>query len=66
VRDKNGKELFSALVRAGETKQIAGAGPFKVTLGNLSGLDAIAVDGKTVDPAKYSATRGNVARFTLP
>jgi cytoskeleton protein RodZ len=66
VRDKNGKELFSALVRAGETKQVAGDGPFKVTIGNKAGLDAIAFDGKPVDPAKYSAARGNVARFTLP
>ncbi len=66
VRDKNGKELFSALVRAGETKQVVGAAPLKVTVGNLAGLDAVAFDGKAVDPAKYSATRGNVARFTLP
>ncbi|QVN18914.1 helix-turn-helix domain-containing protein [Burkholderia pyrrocinia] len=66
VRDKNGKELFSALVRAGETKQVAGNGPFKVTIGNKAGLDAVAFDGKPVDPAKYSAARGNVARFTLP
>ncbi|EOH6073082.1 helix-turn-helix domain-containing protein [Burkholderia cenocepacia] len=66
VRDKNGKELFSALVRAGETKQVAGDGPFKVTIGNKAGLDAVAFDGKPVDPAKYSAARGNVARFTLP
>ncbi|AWV00111.1 DUF4115 domain-containing protein [Burkholderia sp. JP2-270] len=66
VRDKNGKELFSALVRAGETKQVAGDGPFKVTIGNKAGLDSVAFDGKPVDPAKYSAARGNVARFTLP
>ena len=66
VRDKNGKELFSALVRAGETKQVAGDGPFKVTIGNKAGLDAVAFDGKPVDPAKYSAARGNVARFALP
>lgn len=66
VRDKNGKELFSSLVRAGETKQVAGDGPLKVTIGNKAGLDAIAFDGKPVDPAKYSAARGNVARFTLP
>ncbi|RQS66144.1 helix-turn-helix domain-containing protein [Burkholderia sp. Bp8963] len=66
VRDKNGKELFSSLVRAGETKQVAGNGPLKVTIGNKAGLDTIAFDGKPVDPAKYSAARGNVARFTLP
>lgn len=66
VRDKNGKELFSGLVHGGEAKQVAGDGPFKVTIGNKAGLDAIAFDGKPVDPAKYSAARGNVARFTLP
>ncbi|MDR8728445.1 helix-turn-helix domain-containing protein [Burkholderia pseudomultivorans] len=66
VRDKSGKELFSGLVHAGEAKQVAGDGPFKVTIGNKAGLDAIAFDGKPVDPAKYSAARGNVARFTLP
>ncbi|MBM2764830.1 helix-turn-helix domain-containing protein [Burkholderia anthina] len=66
VRDKSGKELFSGLVRAGEAKQVAGDGPFKVTIGNKAGLDSVAFDGKPVDPAKYSAARGNVARFTLP
>ncbi|MCA8092580.1 helix-turn-helix domain-containing protein [Burkholderia anthina] len=66
VRDRSGKELFSGLVRAGEAKQVAGDGPFKVTIGNKAGLDSIAFDGKPVDPAKYSAARGNVARFTLP
>ncbi|KVN01920.1 MULTISPECIES: helix-turn-helix domain-containing protein [unclassified Burkholderia] len=66
VRDKNGKELFSALVRAGETKQVAGAAPLKVTIGNKAGLESVAFDGKPVDPAKYSTARGNVARFALP
>ncbi|AYQ38665.1 XRE family transcriptional regulator [Burkholderia aenigmatica] len=66
VRDKSGKELFSGLVHSGEAKQVAGDGPFKVTIGNKAGLDTVAFDGKPVDPAKYSAARGNVARFTLP
>ncbi|TBW56362.1 helix-turn-helix domain-containing protein [Burkholderia thailandensis] len=66
VRDKNGKELFSALVRAGETKQVAGDAPLKITIGNKAGLESVAFDGKPVDPAKYSAARGNVARFALP
>ncbi|WP_048994978.1 DUF4115 domain-containing protein, partial [Burkholderia multivorans] len=66
VRDNRGKELFSGLVHAGEAKQVAGDGPFRVTIGNKAGLDAIAFDGKPVDPAKYSAARGNVARFALP
>ncbi|KIX46952.1 XRE family transcriptional regulator [Burkholderia pseudomallei] len=66
VRDKNGKELFSALVRAGETRQVAGDAPLKVTIGNKAGLESVAFDGKPVDPAKYSTARGNVARFALP
>jgi cytoskeleton protein RodZ len=66
VRDKSGKELVSALVKAGETRQIAGETPLRVTIGNRAGLDSVTFDGKTVDPAKYSAGRGNVARFALP
>jgi cytoskeleton protein RodZ len=66
VRDRTGKELFSGLVHAGEAKQVAGDPPLKVTIGNKAGLDTVAFDGKSVDPAKYSAARGNVARFTLP
>lgn len=59
-------ELFSALVRAGETRQVAGDAPLKVTIGNKAGLESVAFDGKPVDPAKYSTARGNVARFALP
>ncbi|AJK46745.1 helix-turn-helix domain-containing protein [Burkholderia plantarii] len=66
VRDKSGKELVSALVKAGETRQITGETPLRVTIGNRAGLDSVTFDGKTVDPAKYSAGRGNVARFALP
>ncbi|WP_414445430.1 helix-turn-helix domain-containing protein [Burkholderia sp. 22PA0106] len=66
VRDKNGKEIVSGLVKAGETRQGAGEAPLRITIGNRAGLDAVTFDGKTVDPAKYSAGRGNVARFALP
>ncbi|MBN3723968.1 helix-turn-helix domain-containing protein [Burkholderia sp. Ac-20379] len=66
VRDKSGKEIVSGLAKAGETRQGAGEAPLRVTIGNRAGLDAVTFDGKTVDPAKYSAGRGNVARFALP
>ncbi|GAB7537184.1 helix-turn-helix domain-containing protein [Burkholderia sp. 3C] len=66
VRDKNGKEIVSGLAKAGETRQGAGEAPLRITIGNRAGLDAVTFDGKTVDPAKYSAGRGNVARFALP
>lgn len=66
VRDKDGKAVFSGLVHAGSAQQVAAAAPLKITIGNKAGLEAITVDGKPVDPAKYAAARGNVARFTLP
>ncbi|MEX3547718.1 MAG: RodZ domain-containing protein [Burkholderia sp.] len=66
VRDKSGKELVSALVMAGETRQVAGDMPLRVTIGNRAGLASVTFDRKIVDPAKYSAGKGNVARFALP
>lgn len=66
VRGKDGKEVFSGLVHAGDTKEVTGVAPFKVTLGNKAGLESLTLDGQPVDPAKYSAAKGNVARFALP
>ncbi|MFM0095545.1 DUF4115 domain-containing protein [Paraburkholderia nemoris] len=66
VRGKDGKEVFSGLVHAGDTKEVTGAGPFKVTVGNKAGLESLTLDGQPVDPSKYSAAKGNVARFALP
>lgn len=66
VRGKDGKEVFSGLVHAGDTKEVTGAGPFKVTIGNKAGLESLTLDGQPVDPSKYSAAKGNVARFALP
>ncbi|MBP0593156.1 DUF4115 domain-containing protein [Paraburkholderia sp. LEh10] len=66
VRQKDGKEVFSGLVHAGETKEVSGLPPLKVTVGNKAGLDSITLDGQPVDPAKYASAKGNVARFALP
>jgi cytoskeleton protein RodZ len=66
VRQKDGKEVFSGLVHGGETKEVSGQPPLKVTVGNKAGLDSITLDGQPVDPAKYASAKGNVARFTLP
>ncbi|RFU45578.1 helix-turn-helix domain-containing protein [Paraburkholderia sp. DHOC27] len=66
VRQNDGKELFSGLVQAGNTKEVTGVGPFKVTVGNKAGLDSITLDGQPVDPQKYASAKGNVARMTLP
>lgn len=66
VRDRNGKEVFSGLVHAGDTKQVSGAPPFKITAGNRAGLESMTLDGHSVDAAKFGPNKGNVARFTLP
>ena len=66
VRGKDGKEVFSGLVHAGDTKEVTGVAPFKVTVGNKAGLESLTLDGQPVDPSKYSAAKGNVARFALP
>lgn len=66
VRDKSGKEVFSGLVHAGDTKEVSGQAPFKITAGNRAGLDSMTFDGQPVEPAKFGPNKGNVAHFTLP
>jgi len=66
VRGQDGKEVFSGVVRAGDTKEVTGVAPFKITVGNKAGLESLTLDGQPVDPSKYAAAKGNVARFALP
>jgi cytoskeleton protein RodZ len=66
VRDKAGKEVFSGLVHAGDTKEFSGAPPFKITAGNRAGLESMTLDGQNVDASKFGPNKGNVAHFTLP
>ena len=66
VRQKDGKEVFSGLVKAGSVQQVAGDAPFKITVGNRAGLDSLTFDGQPVDAAKFGPAKGNVARFSLP
>ncbi len=66
VRDKSGKELFSGIVHAGDTKEIQGEEPFKIVAGNRAGVGSVTLDGKEVDAAKYGTGKGNVSRFSLP
>ncbi|CCD37529.1 unnamed protein product [Candidatus Paraburkholderia kirkii UZHbot1] len=66
VRGKDGKELYSGLVRAGNTQRVEGEAPFKVTVRNVKGVESLSVDDEPVDAKRYSAGRGNVARLSLP
>ncbi|HEX7936072.1 MAG TPA: DUF4115 domain-containing protein, partial [Paraburkholderia sp.] len=65
-RGKDGKEVFSGLVHAGDSKEVTGEAPLKVTVGNKAGLESLTLNGQPVDASKYSAAKGNVARFALP
>ncbi|WP_321796967.1 RodZ domain-containing protein [Caballeronia sp. J97] len=66
VRGKDGKELYSGLVHAGNTQRVEGEAPFKVTVGNVKGVESLSVDDEPVDAKRYSSARGNVARLSLP
>ncbi|MDP9157860.1 MAG: DUF4115 domain-containing protein [Pseudomonadota bacterium] len=66
VRQKDGKEVFSGLVKADSVKRVAGEAPFKITIGNRAGLDSLTFDGQPVEAAKFGPAKGNVARFSLP
>ncbi|MDR5738242.1 helix-turn-helix domain-containing protein [Caballeronia sp. LZ016] len=66
VRSKDGKELFSGLVRAGSAQRVQGEAPFRVTVGNAKGVESLSIDDQPVDAKKYSGARGNVARLSLP
>ncbi|CAH2792630.1 MAG: Cytoskeleton protein RodZ [uncultured Caballeronia sp.] len=66
VRGKDGKELYSGLVRAGNTQRVEGEAPFKVTVGNMKGVESLSVDDEPIDAKRYSTARGNVARLSLP
>ncbi len=66
MRDKQGKVLFAGLVRAGEHKQVAGARPLSVIVGNQAGLESILVDGKPVELEKSASAGSNVLRLALP
>jgi cytoskeleton protein RodZ len=66
VRQKDGKEVFSGLVKGGTVQRVEGDAPFKITVGNRAGLDSLTFDGQPVDPAKFGPAKGNVARFSLP
>lgn len=66
VRQKDGKEVFSGLVRGGDTQRVEGETPFKVTIGNRAGMESLTLDDEPVNPAKYAVAKGNVARFSVP
>jgi len=66
VRQKDGKEVFSGMIRGSDAREVTGTEPLKVTVGNKAGIESMTIDGQLVDASKYASARGNVARFVLP
>lgn len=63
VRSKDGKVLFSQLMRAGAEQVITGDAPLKVVVGNVAGVESLEFNGQPVEIKSRNA--GNVARLTL-
>jgi cytoskeleton protein RodZ len=62
LTDANGKVLFSALKRAGESLELAGKPPLELRLGFARGAQ-VSFNGQSVDVAPY--TSGETARIKL-
>jgi len=62
IRDSSRSFKLFGTMRAGSERQLQGTPPYKVVLGNASGVE-ISIDGEAFDLA--SRTINNVARFTL-
>jgi cytoskeleton protein RodZ len=62
VRDSNGKVLLSRTLKAGDTADVAGPLPLKVTIGNAS-VTQLSLRGRAIDLGP--AIRDNVARVEL-
>jgi len=65
VVQADGHMVFSGIVHAGQTQQMEGVRPMRVTIGNISGMSAVTQDGQPVDLTPYAKSGRNVARFTL-
>lgn len=62
IVDSDGTRLEMDLIRAGNTREYHGDGPFQVMIGRASSV-VLTLDGDPVDLVPYS--RGDVARLTL-
>ncbi|MGC7403643.1 helix-turn-helix domain-containing protein [Pandoraea pneumonica] len=63
VKSKDGKVLFSQLMRAGAEQEITGDAPLKIVVGNVAGVESLEFNGQPVEIKSRNA--GNVARLTL-
>ncbi len=67
IRQQDGKEIYGGVLYQGQERTVKGVAPFKLIVGNQTGLESIELDGKRVDPSKYAnARQNNVVHFNLP
>lgn len=64
VRDASGERLAFGLAKAGSSRELTGAAPFRILLGDSGGVD-IRLNGDAVSPSVYDVGDGRPARFTL-
>ena len=64
VRDASGERLAFGLAKAGSNRELTGAAPFRILLGDSGGV-AIRLNGDAVPPSLYDGLDGRPARFTL-
>ncbi|QYY30404.1 MULTISPECIES: RodZ domain-containing protein [Cupriavidus] len=64
IRDRNGKVVLGGTAKAGQEVAGGGTAPYKVTIGNVKGVESMSRNGTPVD--LKAANRNNVARLTLP
>ncbi len=64
IRDRSGKVVLGGTAKAGQEVAGGGTAPYKVTIGNVKGVESMRRNGTPVD--LKAANRNNVARLTLP
>jgi cytoskeleton protein RodZ len=64
IRDRSGKVVLGGTAKAGQEVAGGGTAPYKVTIGNVKGVESMSRNGTPVD--LKAANRNNVARLTLP
>lgn len=64
IKDANGRTLFNNLRKSGESLNVNGPTPIRLTIGRQSAVSEITYNGKVVDLVPLS--NNNISKFSLP
>jgi len=64
IKDANGRTLFNNMRKAGESLNVDGPTPIRLTLGRQSAVSQITYNGDVIDLAPLS--NNNISKFSLP